>query len=177
MYLEAVISENIQNRSHTLIPNPMVAVQVDVEIKHPSKQTFAFICNFENNPLWQSDTEECRITTRGKIGLGTQYEQRTKFFGKDVVSKLEVIEFTPNRKIKAKCIGDTFTITYTRVVEGNDQFSKIRTVVEGAPGGVFEFAPPLLEWMVNSSLKKDYEKLKALLEANADRCTVTEKYR
>lgn len=76
----------------------MITVKINIAIKHPPAETFAFISNFENNPIWQKGMQECKILTPGDLRIGTQYKQKAKFLGKDIISRFEVIEYTPDKR-------------------------------------------------------------------------------
>ena len=142
----------------------MITVKINIEINHPAQETFAFISNFENNPIWQKGMRECKIITPGDLQMGTQYEQKARFLGKDIISKFEVIEYTPGQRVKATSIEGSFPITFTRIVEGDDQISRVRAIIEGDSRGFFKIAEPLMRWVVNRTIHKDYRLLKKTLE-------------
>ncbi|MGI9545410.1 MAG: SRPBCC family protein [Cyclobacteriaceae bacterium] len=143
----------------------MITVKVEIEIKHPPAKTFAFISNFENNPKWQEGMQKCTVVTPGDLQVGTQYNQEAKFLGKDIISTFEVTDYTPGQMVKAKSITGPFPITFKRMVENNNGISKVRAIIEGESKGFFRIAQPLMRWMVNRSIQKDYQRLKKLLES------------
>lgn len=143
----------------------MITVHIHIEIDHPAVETFRFISNFENNPLWQSGMDSCRIITEGPLRVGTQYEQEAHFLGKTITSRFEVVEYEPDQRIKAKSIESTFPITFERSVRGDAARSLVEARVQGDPKGVFRLATPLLRWMVNRSIQADYRELKRILES------------
>lgn len=143
----------------------MIEVTVQIEIDHPSENTFAFISNFENNPKWQKGMQTCTFTTSGDFGVGSRYDQKAKFLGKEIISTFEVVEYEPGKRVKATSIKSSFPITFTRTVADHNGKSNVRALIEGEPKGFFKIAKPLMKWMVNSSIQKDYKALKALLEA------------
>lgn len=143
----------------------MITVNIRIEIDHPAEETFRFISNFENNPLWQSGMDSCRIITAGPLRLGTKYEQEAHFLGKTITSRFEVVEYIPNERIKAKSIESTFPITFERSVRGDAERSLVEARIEGEPKGMFRLAKPILRWMVNRSIQADYRELKRILES------------
>ena len=121
----------------------MITVKINVEINHPAQKTFAFISNFENNPIWQKGMQECKIITPGDLRTGSQYEQKAKFLGKDIISKFKVIGYTPGQRVKATSIEGSFPITFTRIVEGDDLISRVKAIIEEDSKGFFKIAEPL----------------------------------
>ena len=51
----------------------MVKIEVSAVIDRPVEDVFAFMSNPENDPQWQSDTAETKITSQGPMGVGTTY--------------------------------------------------------------------------------------------------------
>lgn len=144
----------------------MIEVQVNIDIIKPQSETFAFISNFENNPIWQKGMQQCTIITPGVFGIGTQYQQVAKFLGKHIISKFEVIEYIPGNLVKATSLEGSFPITFTRTVEGDEHISRVKAKIEGDPKGFFKIAQPLMQWMVNRTIQQDYKRLKKILEAH-----------
>lgn len=142
----------------------MIRVEVSIQIQHPAHKTFAFISNFENNPVWQRGMKECRITTQRELRVGTQYDQIARFMGREITSTFQVQEYIPNQKVKASSIAGSFPITFTRIVTGDEQTSNVKAIIEGDSKGFFKLAEPLMKLMVNSSIQKDYKRLKKILE-------------
>lgn len=143
----------------------MLKIETSVEIERPSHEVFAYISNFENNPEWQSGQLQARFTSQGPLQVGSTYDQVAKFLGRRVVSTFKVIEFEPDRKVKASSTSGSFPITFTRMVEPSDGGSRVTAIIEGDASGFFKLAEPLLRRMVQSSVDQDYENLKRILES------------
>ena len=142
----------------------MIKVETTVQIDRPSEEVFAFISNFENNPKWQSGQLEAKFTTEEPLRVGSTYDQVAKFLGRRVVSTFEVVEYEPNRKVKASSTSGSFPITFTRMVEPSDEGSEVTAIIEGDASGFFRLAEPLLKVMVKNSVDSDYQNLKRILE-------------
>lgn len=142
----------------------MLKVETTVQIERPSDEVFAYISNFENNPKWQSGQLEARFTSEGPLRVGSTYDQVAKFLGRKVVNTFEVLEYEPNRKVKASSISGSFPITFTRMVEPHDDGTEVTAIIEGDASGFFRLAEPLLARMVQRSVDADYQNLKRILE-------------
>jgi uncharacterized membrane protein len=143
----------------------MIKVETTVQIDRPSEEVFAFISNFENNPKWQSGQLEAKFTTEEPLRVGSTYDQVAKFLGRRIVSTFEVVEYKPNRKVKASSTSGSFPITFTRMVEPSDDGSEVTAIIEGDASGFFRLAEPLLKRMVQNSVDADYQNLKKILES------------
>ncbi len=136
-------------------------------ISRPPEEVFAYISNFENNPRWQGGMKEARFTSHGPLGVGSTYAQVATFLGRRVESTFEVIDYQPNRSVKATSTSGSFPITFTRIVEPVDNGAKVSAIVEGDATGFFKLAQPLLARMVRRSVDADYANLKEILETQA----------
>lgn len=140
---------------------------IDIDIKRPPEEVFAYITNFENNPKWQAGMKSCKFTSAGPIGVGTTYEQVASFLGKPIVTTFEVIEYEPNRRVKFVSRQSTFPLRILRSVEPIDGGSHVHAVIEGEPTGFLALLGPLLDRLVARSINKDYKNLKRLLETDS----------
>lgn len=145
----------------------MIRVETSVHIDRPSEEVFAFIANFENNPLWQSGQVEARFTSEGPLRVGSTYDQVAKFLGRQIVSTFEVLEYEPGRMVKAASTEGSFPITFTRMVEPAGDGAAVSAVIEGDASGFFKLAEPLLARMVQRSVDSDYGNLKRIMEQGA----------
>lgn len=142
----------------------MIIVETSVHIDRHPDEVFDFISNFENNPKWQSGMVSAKFASQGPLRIGSTYSQEAKFLGRPVISEFEVIEFEPNRMIKAASTLGSFPITFTRMVEPHKNGTLVSAVVEGDASGFFKLAELLLRRMVQRSVEGDYRNLKQILE-------------
>lgn len=144
----------------------MTHVNSRIHIQRNAAEVFDFISNPENNPQWQKGMQSCEITSAGEWGLGSMYAQRAKFMGRDIVSKFEITQYESGRLIRGDTVESSFPISFTRIVEPDEtgKGCNVQAIVTGDATGFFRFLTPLMNWMVSSSIKKDYRRLKALME-------------
>jgi uncharacterized membrane protein len=142
----------------------MIRVETRVHIGRPSDEVFDFISDFENNPKWQSGQLEARFTSEGPLRVGSTYDQVAKFLGRRIVSTFQVLEYEPNRRVKASSVSGSFPITFTRTVEPREDGAEVTAVIEGDASGFFKLAEPLLARMVQRSVDSDYQNLKRIME-------------
>lgn len=155
----------------------MIDVSHSIEIDRPADDVFAFVSEFPNNPKWQRGQRSCTWTSEPPLRAGSTYEQRARFLGKDMVNSFRVIEHEDGTRVKFTSTGGSFPITVTRTVEPlGDSRSRFTEHVTGEPGRFFRIAAPLLRALVKRSIKRDFPRLKALLEG-PDRDALTSRPR
>ena len=143
----------------------MVRATTSVEIDRPADDVFEFVAEFTNNPRWQRGMRACRWTSDPPHGVGATYEQEARFLGKDVRNTFRVTDLEPGRRISFESTGGTFPIAVTRTVEplGPDR-ARFTEDVQGDARGFYRVAEPVLQLLVRASIKRDFPRLKALLE-------------
>ena len=145
----------------------MLEVEASVDIERPAADVFTYLADMSNNPKWQRGMKACTWTSEPPLQLGSTYDQEASFLGKKIVSSFEVVEFVAGERIRIKTTGGTMPIDVTRTVEAKpDGSATVGAVVRGDSSGVFKIAAPLMKMMVGASVRKDYGRLKAVLEGS-----------
>ena len=98
--------------------------------------------------------------------MGSTYDQEAKFLGKRIVSSFEVVEFEPGERIRIRTTSGTMPIDVTRqVAAGESGGTEVGAVVRGEPTGLLRLANPVMRLLVQTSVRRDYRRLKQVLEA------------
>ena len=144
-------------------------VTVEVDIERPADEVFAYLEDAENNPKWIPNMRSCRWTTLRPIGLGSRYEQVSRFLGRDVHTNFEVTRHEPGRLITIESReGSSFPITVTRSVERRGEAAcHAREDTEGDASGFYSIAEPLMRPMVVRNIRRIYRNLKTMMESPA----------
>lgn len=138
-----------------------------IEIQRPADDVFAVISDFSRNPEWQGGMRRAHWTSEPPLRVGSTYDQVARFLGRDVITSFEVVAFEPGRSVTIESRESSFPITVTRTVEptGTDR-SRVTATISGQPGRFFFLVAPLLRPLVERSVRRDYRRLKELLEAS-----------
>jgi hypothetical protein len=101
------------------------------------------------------------------VGAGSTYEQVSQFLGREIHTSFEVTRHQPGRLVTIESReGSSFPIKVTRMVRPNgDGGSHVTEIVDGDARGFYSVASPLLKRMVERTIRRDYGKLKQLLES------------
>ena len=137
------------------------------DIHRPAAEVFEFFANASNNPRWQNGMVSCEWTTPPPIAVGSKYEQRAKFMGRDIRSVFRVTEFDPGTLIAIETIESTFPIQVRRSVSSTGPTTcQVNAQIRGGPGGLMKLLEPLMAGFAQRSVDADYDRLKTLLESD-----------
>ena len=143
----------------------MIEVSTSIEIERGADQVFAFVSEVQNNPRWQRGQRSCEWTSGPPVRVGSTYDQRAHFLGKDIVNSFRVVEFEPGRRVTFTSTGGSFPLTITRRVEPlGPARARFTEEVQGDSKGFYRIAEPLLRLLVKTAIKRDFPRLKAILE-------------
>lgn len=134
-------------------------------IARPADEVAEFLSDASNNPRWQKGMVSCQWTTAAPIAVGSIYEQKARFMGRDVVSTFEVTAFEPGRLMAIDTIDSTFPIRVVRRVEPIDDGScRVSAEISGGPEkGPMKWLEPLMAGRAQRSVDADYDRLVQLL--------------
>lgn len=147
----------------------MTTVTTSTEIGRPAGEVFAYIADMANNPDWQQGQERCTWTSEPPVRVGSTYDQEARFLGRTIRSSFEVTEFEPGHRIRIVSTGGTMPIDVTRTVEprGDDR-CLVRAEITGRPPAAMRLLGPLLDRLVERSVRGDYARLRERLEGRSE---------
>ncbi len=135
-------------------------------INRPAEEVFEFFADASNNPRWQDGMVSCEWTSDGPIAVGSTYEQKARFMGRDIVSTFVVERLEPGKLIEIETVESTFPIRVIRTVEPIDDDScRVSADISGGPGGLMKLLAPLMQGRAQKSVDADYDRLVQLLGA------------
>lgn len=139
----------------------------DRHIARPAREVFEFFADASNNPKWQDGMVCCEWTSEPPIAVGSTYEQRARFVGRDVVSSFVVSDYEPGRRIAIETTKSTFPIEVVRTVEPIDESScRVTADISGGPDNwFFRLVGPIIQKRAQKSVDADYDRLVRLLES------------
>ena len=145
----------------------MANFEINLVINRPIEEVFAFVSNSENLPRWRSTSLEVKKTSEGPIGVGSTFRGHFTFLGREFDGNLVVTEHEPNRIYASKMAEGPFPLETRYTLEPVENGTHVAFVVDGAPGGFFKLAEPLVVSMAKRAYTTDLQNLKEMLEAQA----------
>lgn len=137
------------------------------QIERPVAEVFAYFSDASNNPKWQEGMISCEWTSDPPIGVGSTYDQRARFMGRDVTSSFVVTNYEQDRLIAIETTKSTFPIRVVRTVEPIDEnTSRVSADISGGPEHwLIRFVEPIIQRRAQKSVDADYDRLVRLLES------------
>ena len=75
----------------------MLRIEKSVVINQPVEKVFEYVSNTENDPLWQGQIQEAKVTSDGPFGVGSTTAQTAHFMGRGIETTGEITEYEQNR--------------------------------------------------------------------------------
>ena len=148
----------------------MIKVAIKFNVPKPVETVFELISDIPNYSNWVPANSnffiETKVTSEGKIGLGSTYTDKLRGF---VTSYGEIVRFIPPYEIE---LFEKKTFFGIRLFEANFSYI-LKTIGEGTevsheasanPCGLFKLLSPINSLVVNSERKLTCNAIKSLLE-------------
>lgn len=144
----------------------MIEVKITIEVNRPPDEVFDFWSDWANNPKWQTGMKSCVWTSEPPMQLGSTYDQKASMLGRPIMSKFEVVEYQPGSSVRIKTTESPLPLDITRTVvpKSDGTGTTLHAIIRGNPKGAMRLFNPLTRRMVERNVKKDYARLKRLLE-------------
>ena len=144
----------------------MVNVEISVTFDRPVEEVFAYMCEVERFPEWNSMVDAV-IPSERPLRVGSTAHLKMRLLGRHIEATLEVTELEPNRRVVVKT-GAPISVTDTWTFEAlGASRSRLTYGSVGETKGFFKLADPIVGRIVKKQLTAQLETLKELLEASA----------
>jgi carbon monoxide dehydrogenase subunit G len=140
----------------------VVRIELTIDVARPAEEVFAHLVDLDRLPEWQESAVESRADE--PLAEGVRIFECRRALGREVHSELEVTEFDRPRRLMLKTLKGPvrFTVDH-RLVEA-DGGTRLTVVAEGKAGGLMRLGEPMLARTVEAEMRKDFDRLKKLLE-------------
>jgi uncharacterized protein YndB with AHSA1/START domain len=140
----------------------VVRVDLMVQIARPADDVFALLTDVKRVPEWQASAIESHAD--GPIAEGVRIHERRHFLGHDAETELEVTAFEPGRRLALRTLRGPVKLAIDHRLEERDGGTSVHVTAEGKPQGLLRLAGPAVTARARQELKRDFERLKAILE-------------
>ena len=130
--------------------------ELTIEIERPPAEVFAFMTDVSHVPEWQAGVKSAERRD-GRI------EEARSLFGRELHTTLEIVEEEPPRVFTLRALDSPVPFTVRHELEPADGGGTRLTVT--ADGDVPGFAAGLLARRAEKQFRKDFERLKQILES------------
>src|SRR5437868_13999728 len=143
----------------------MTKVERTLIINQPVEKVFAYITNPRNNPKWQPDILDSRVTPDEPTHVGTRVTDVRSLLGRKLELTTEVIEFEPNKMMRVKSTSGPIPFRGYITFEPIDGGTRVDFLAEAEPTGFFKMAERMFSSTWRKGVEDSLNKLKEVLEA------------
>jgi carbon monoxide dehydrogenase subunit G len=140
----------------------VVRIDFTVEVARPPQEVFELMTDLARLPEWQASAVESKAD--GALHEGARIAERRRVMGRELETQLEVTGFDPPRQLTLKALNGPIRFTVDHRLAEADGGTRLRVVAEGKAGGFMKLGQPMLARTAEAELRKDFERLKELLE-------------
>jgi uncharacterized membrane protein len=136
-----------------------VEFDLEVRIDRPVADVFAYVSDVRNVPEWQQSAESAEWIEEGR-----RFRERRHFMGRTATIELEVTALEPDRRFDIRSANSPVQFEISHSFEAADGGTLLRAHGEAKLGGALRFAAGMAKRQAESQFRKDFERLKAVLE-------------
>jgi carbon monoxide dehydrogenase subunit G len=140
----------------------VVRIELTIDVARPAEEVFAHLVDLDRIPEWQESAVESRADE--PLAEGVRIFECRRALGREVHSELEVTEFDRPRRLMLKTVNGPVRFTIDHRLAETDGGTRLTVVAEGKAGGLMRLGEPMLARTVEAEMRKDFERLKELLE-------------
>jgi carbon monoxide dehydrogenase subunit G len=130
--------------------------ELTIEIARTPADVFAYLTDVSNVPEWQAGVKRAELH-------GTRIEESRSLFGREIHTTLEIVEEEAPRVFTLRALNSPVPFTVRHELERADGGETQLTVT--AEGDVPGFAAGLLARRAEKQFRKDFDRLKQILES------------
>jgi carbon monoxide dehydrogenase subunit G len=141
-----------------------VRAQLTIEIERTPEEVFAFLTDVANLPVWQSGVRSAEIVGGGEPQAGARIVESRHLLGRELETTLEIAEYEPPRLFVLRALDSPVPFTVRHELEPAARGTALTVVGEGDAGLLPGFAAGIMARRAEKQFRKDFERLKRLLE-------------
>jgi uncharacterized protein YndB with AHSA1/START domain len=140
-----------------------VRFEVQIEIDRPPEAVFARLTDVERLPEWQASAVSAEA--EGILGEGTRIRETRRFLGREFRVVHEVTVYDPPHRFELRSVEGPIPLSVSHTLEPSGGGTLLQIVAEAKPRGMMRFAAAGIARNVEVEFRRDFEKLKELLES------------
>ncbi len=142
-----------------------VRAELSIAIDRPPEDVFAYLADVSNLTAWQSGVHSAEIEGGGAATAGARVVESRTMLGKEMTTTLEIVDFEPPRLFTLRALDGPALLTIRHELEPSGGETELHVVVEGEVKHMPGFAAGLMMRGAERQFRKDFERLKRLLES------------
>jgi carbon monoxide dehydrogenase subunit G len=139
--------------------------ELTIEIARPPEEVFAYLTDVSNLPAWQSGVSRAQIEDGGEPRAGVRIRESRTMLGRELDTTLEIEEYEAPWLFVLRALNSPVPFRVRHEVEASGEGTRLTVVGEGDTGFLPGFASGLMARRAEKQFRKDFERLKRLLES------------
>lgn len=144
----------------------MIRIRNSIVINRPIEEVFEFLANPENNPKWNPMAKEIKITSEGPIGVGTTGISVGETLGRRIETVFVYDVYEPPMKVTGHTTSGSMEVWMSNTFESLEGGTMVTYGLKVKLGGLMKLAEPIVAMSMKQQTKKDFTRLKELLESS-----------
>jgi carbon monoxide dehydrogenase subunit G len=140
-----------------------VRAELTIEIARSPEEVFAYLTDVSNLPAWQSGVHSAELD--GAPRAGARITESRHMLGRELTTILEVEEYEAPRLFVLRAVDSPVPFTVRHELEPSGAGTTLSVVGEGDAGLLPGFAAGIMARRAEKQFRKDFERLKRLLES------------
>jgi carbon monoxide dehydrogenase subunit G len=132
--------------------------ELSLEIGRPPEAVWGYLTEVSNLPAWQSGVRSARRE-------GDRIVESRHMLGRELTTTLEIVEEERPRVFELRALDSPVPFTVRHQLEPTGEGTRLTVVGEGEAGMLPGFAAGIMARRAEKQFRKDFERLKRLLEA------------
>jgi carbon monoxide dehydrogenase subunit G len=132
-----------------------VRAELTIEIARTPEDVFSYLTDVSNLPAWQGGVKSATLRD-GRV------EESRSLLGRELQTKLEIVEQEEPRLFTLRALDSPVPFTVRHELEPVDTGTRLKVTADGDVPG---FAAGLLARRAEKQFRKDFERLKEILES------------
>jgi uncharacterized protein YndB with AHSA1/START domain len=139
-----------------------VRFDVEIDIDRAPEDVFALLTDVPRLPEWQSSAASAEA--EGSVGVGMRIRERRRFMGREFAVVHEVTAYDPPHRFDIRSVEGPLPLSVRHTLEASGGGTHLEVVGEAIPKGMLRFAASAAAKAAEQEFRRDFERLKELLE-------------
>jgi carbon monoxide dehydrogenase subunit G len=144
---------------------PLVRAELTIEVARTPEDVFAYLTDVSNLPVWQSGVHTAQIEDAGAPRVGARIRESRHMLGRELDMTLEITEYDVPRVFALRALDSPVPFTVRHELAAQDGGTLLTVTGVGEAGLLPGFAAGIMARRAEKQFRKDFERLKKLLEA------------
>ncbi|MDX6468647.1 MAG: hypothetical protein QOF75_450 [Gaiellaceae bacterium] len=144
-----------------------VRAELTIEVARAPADVFAYLTDVSNLPAWQSGVHKAQIEDAGAPRVGARIRESRHMLGRELDTTLEITEYDAPRLFSLRALDSPVPFIVRHELEPSGGGTRLTVTGVGDAGLLPGFAAGIMARRAEKQFRKDFERLKKLLEAES----------